>query len=60
MPKQPERTEKNAASWRSLKGKTIASVGHDSVEGSWGPEPMTVLWFTDGTWFGFVHPADED
>ena len=42
-----------------LVGKTVEAVGASSVQGPNGDEPMTVLLFTDATWHGFVHPADE-
>jgi hypothetical protein len=43
-----------------LVGKTVQAVGHDEVEGPYGMEPCTVLFFTDATCHGFVHPPDED
>lgn len=41
-------------------GKTVEAVGLTTVDGAFGDEPCTVLFFSDGTMHGFVHPADDD
>lgn len=38
-------------------GKTIEAIGTTTVEGAEGNEPCTILFFTDKTRHGFVHPA---
>lgn len=43
----------------SLVGKTVEAVGNTTVPGPNGNEPCTVLFFTDKTRHGFVHPSDE-
>jgi hypothetical protein len=43
-----------------LIGKTIEAVGWSSVEGAYGNEPMTVLFFTDKTFAGFIHPQEDN
>lgn len=40
-------------------GKTVEAVGLTTVEGADGHEPCTMLYFTDGTRHGFVHPAED-
>lgn len=52
------RTHATAAHLNDLPGKTVATVESSQTDGAYGPEPMTVLTFTDGTWHGFVHPTD--
>ncbi len=42
---------------QALVGKTIAAIGIAAVPSAYGPEPCTVLYFTDGTRHGFVHPS---
>lgn len=39
-------------------GKTVAGVGF-TYDGPYGSEPETVLYFTDGSWHGFMHPDDD-
>ena len=42
---------------REIVGKTILKIGHGKVEAAFDDEPCTMLYFTDGTKHGFVHPA---
>ncbi len=44
----------------SLVGKQVEAVGYGTVEGAWGLEPCTILYFTDKTFHGFVHARDGD
>jgi hypothetical protein len=39
-------------------GKTIEAVGVTTVPSNDGDEPCTILYFTDKTCHGFVHPAN--
>lgn len=48
------------ATLEKLVDKTIQAVETDEVEGAYGNEPMTTLYFTDGSKFSFVHPSDEN
>jgi hypothetical protein len=43
---------------KDLVGKKIEAIGHTTSDGPYGDEPCTVLFFTDGTQHGFVHPAE--
>lgn len=42
-----------------LVGKTIQAVASTTVPGAYGDEPCILLYFTDGTRYGFVLPQDE-
>jgi hypothetical protein len=42
----------------SMVGKTVEAVGNTTVPGQYGNEPCTVLFFTDKTRHGFVHPSE--
>jgi hypothetical protein len=57
-----ERTHKRyqLARHETLIGKAIEAVAAGNVEGAYGNEPATILYFTDGTFFYFVHPMDLD
>jgi len=48
----------------TLINKTIEAVASGGVEGAYGErdrnEPVTILYFTDGTFFYFVHPTDSE
>lgn len=46
-------TAKNAV------GKTVVAVGVSTTEGNCGPEPTTVLYFSDKSKCEFVHPTDD-
>jgi hypothetical protein len=41
-------------------GKTVEAIGIGSVNGEYGPEPLTALYFTDTTRHCFIHPIDTD
>jgi len=43
-----------------ITGKTIEAVGAGFVESAYANEPCTYLYFTDGTYCGFVHPCDDE
>ena len=43
-----------------LVGKTVEAVGITTVDGPYGKEPCTMLFFTDGSKHGFVHPVDTE
>jgi hypothetical protein len=44
---------------KDIVGKTVEAIGATRVEGPYGDEPCTMLFFDDGTRYGFVHPQDE-
>ena len=41
-------------------GKTIQAIGTTTVDGPNGQEPCTILFFTDRTKHGFVHPTNDE
>ena len=46
------------ASLEQLVGKTIEAIGTTVVDGPNNYEPCTILFFTDKTKHGFVHPGN--
>lgn len=43
----------------SVVGKIVGAVGSGHAEGEYGDEPVTVIFFTDGTYHAFTHPAED-
>lgn len=41
----------------ALIGKTVSNVTYGEVDGAFGPEPLVILHFTDGSQHGFVLPV---
>jgi hypothetical protein len=47
-------------SLQNIIGQTVEAVRIGEVDGGYGPEPCTMLYFTNNTRHGFVHPREED
>jgi hypothetical protein len=60
MAKKPKIKKYKHVDLNKIVGKTVERVAGENVEGAFGDEPCTMLYFTDGTKHGFVHPSDDD